>query len=387
MSKVVQRTVSPELGADPELFLATSEGVIGAERVIDEKGLQVGDPKYNGPKAVLDGVQLELHPQPSTCRQSLASSLASIFIALQTKLTAEGGKVKASFDPVVTVSKKEMDSLSDAAKTLGCTPSLNTHNPKATVRLAKKDERMRSAGGHLHFGLRGYDVLMKLLKDKKEVGKLTDLFDVLVGLPSVLIDRDPNQAKRRRVYGRAGEYRLPPHGIEYRTPSNFWLRHYYLLSYIFGQGRQAINIWAESQPEFLKWYYDDKNQNWNGRVKPTVDFASELLALIDMPTVVKAINRNDLELAQAEWEKVAPFLKEYLPQDTLNGGVHGASLENFNYFAEKVQSNGLAYWFPRDPMAHWSATTGDEWPGRRGFESFLAGTVASKRLSSLKKAA
>jgi hypothetical protein len=49
------------------------------------------------------------------------------------------------------------------------------------------------------------------------------MLDATIGVMSVLLFRNPEEKQRREFYGRAGEYRLPPHGLEYRVLSNAWL--------------------------------------------------------------------------------------------------------------------------------------------------------------------
>ena len=44
--------------------------------------------------------------------------------------------------------------------------------------------------------------------------------DILLGLPSVLLDPDE---RRKQLYGKAGAMRFKKYGAEYRTLSNFWL--------------------------------------------------------------------------------------------------------------------------------------------------------------------
>lgn len=367
------RLVTPNLGTDPELFLAASDGdIIGAERVIDKEGLkmpqqldpQTGKPMVNR-NIVLDGVQLELHPAPSTCRQSLAAGLAILFQNLRNALATREDGVRASFEPVVHVSKKEMDQLSDAAKTLGCAPSLNAAKANATVKVAKRDALMRSAGGHIHMGIGALRPLLAA-DNGKGAKPLVDLFDILCGLPCVLLDRDPNAAKRRRVYGRAGEYRLPAWGIEYRVPSNFWLRNYLLMHFVTGQLTQALDVWTYSTHEAATAC---------GGKASSFNFAADLTKRVDMKNVHKAINRNDLELARREWKKVAAWIEEHVPTYPIYGkGLSsGIQLLNFDYFAEVIAEKGLQYWFPDDPMVHWCGS-GRNRPGVGGFESYMFGS-------------
>lgn len=350
------------LGCDPELFLTNADGIIGAEKVIDSKGILAS----NG-AAVLDGVQLELHPAPSTCRQTLAANIANIFQAISTALTHRTDGIKVSFDPVVTVSKKELDTLSEQAKKLGCSPSLNTHKPNAILKVAKCNERMRSAGGHLHLAA-GPQFHGPLGPDRKPTDnadtiRFVNLLDIFVGLPSVLIDRDPNASKRRRVYGRAGEHRLPPYGVEYRTLSNFWLRNYILMSFVFGQARQAYNVYMSSTP-------GKKFDYIKGQYIPEFDFYADLLKRIKMKDVAKAINRNDLDLAWKLWDEVSAFIIEFHPSSF--DGVCSTNINNFNWWAKDIAEHGLEKWFPDDPLTHWCAK-GMNPPGWAGFESYISG--------------
>lgn len=349
----------PYLGCDPELFIATDKGIVGAERVIPKAGLIARGWASNS-KIVLDGVQLELHPPPCTCRQSLGAYIGRLFADFERALKDKNGGFKASFDPVISVSKKELDSLSDEAKVLGCAPSLNSYDPKATIKVSKRNARVRSAGGHIHIGFASR-VVKSLLKTDRVV-KMVQLLDVLVGLPCVLIDRDPNQAKRRRVYGRAGEYRLPPHGIEYRVPSNFWLHHYYLMHFVTGMCRLACNVFVVSYTPSCKGF----------------NFADDLLSKVNIKKVVRAINRNNYDLALEQWLPVAAWIDEHVPS-SVSSGLWSGLTDDFLYFAEKVHEKGLKYWFPADPLDHWVRNkTGT--PGAGGFESFLVTKVQRERL-------
>ena len=59
-------------------------------------------------------------------------------------------------------------------------------------------------------------------------------------MPAVLLAGNWDAGCRRQFYGLAGEFRLPPHGLEYRTLSNFWLYHRSLAHLVFGVARAAF---------------------------------------------------------------------------------------------------------------------------------------------------
>jgi hypothetical protein len=341
----VLRLVSPTLGCDPELFLTQKGKVIGAEKVIPELGLSA---PYS--KVVLDGIQVELNPMASTCRQSLAYGLGQAFLALHTQL-AKMDKIEASFHQIVEVDQSELDSLSDKAKLLGCAPSLNAYDATATIGVDPNTYKKRSAGGHIHLGLTSYTNLMKHRE------RLVPLLDILVGNTSVLIDRDPGNAERRQVYGRAGEHRLPAHGLEYRTLSNFWLRGYPLMSGMFGLARLACDVLANTL-----------SVNAAGR-SHYIEAEPDLLAAVDLEAIRRAIDTNDLALAKENWKPVRDYL--YKHTQHYGSGIYGGNLNAFDHFIEVIDEKGLNAWFPKDPMVAWCA----ERMTSVGWENFLSTKV------------
>lgn len=351
--KVIYTSVT--FGCDPELFLSNGEKIIGSERVIPANGI-LGDPNYGtGNKSIQDGVQLEINPTPSTCRQSLAGNIGAIFRQLNHHLVENGKGAKLSFDAVVTVDKEELDALSEKARKLGCQPSQNFYDAKATINVDPDTYDKRSAGGHIHLGL-GSQML-------KHRSKLVPVLDVVLGNTCVLIDRDPNAAERRQVYGRAGEHRLPRHGLEYRTLSNFWLRSYQLMSLVMGLSRLATCI--------VGTYYNNGIYD-----NPPWDAGADLLKRVNLNDIRDAINNNDLDLAQKNFSKVREFIGEYV--NPIGTGLDRTNLAQFDYFVQKVQEKGLEYWFPQDPVEHWVRLNTSV-----GAERFLAGKVAGEMKGSI----
>lgn len=328
--------IMPTFGCDPELFISTSEGVVGAEKFIQ-------DGEVHG--CVLDGVQIELNPTPCTCRQSLGYYIGMAMKDLKRHLLTKSG-AKVTFDAVVTVSQKELDSLSDKAKVFGCAQSYNAYMPpeKAAITVNPASYLKRSAGGHIHVGLDAYPII----KSKREM--LVPIFDIFVGNTSIMIDRDPEAVERRKVYGRAGEYRLPTHGIEYRTPSNFWMRNYALFGLVFGLTRMACSVLHSG-------------------------LAPEIIDAINIDEVRDAINGNDLALAQSNWKIVRSFIKEH-KSNYNNMGIAHNTLDAFDFFCHKVQENGIGYWFPEDPLEHWIGIHTNYMD--KGFESFILDKVTPK---------
>ena len=314
------------LGCDPEFFITREGQVIGSEKVLNEKPLVL-----NNSKVVMDGVQVELNPPPNTCRANLINAIKSAMIVLNDHLKKTG--CSASFETSITLSKKELESLSAASRRFGCEPSFSTDPKAKSVGLVKNQENIKSrcAGGHIHFGT--YHAY-KMGKDYGPIAydpSVIVLLDVLLGNTCVLLDRDEGNKKRRKTYGRAGEYRLPPHGIEYRTLSNFWLRSIPLTSLVFGLARQVVSIWL------------------NDRMFGT-NHANEIVAMVDLKKVQKAINSNNLNLAWENWNKVKDKFFNLFP--TSGGDYQGNSemplskeRENEFYFLIK---EGIDKFWPKD---------------------------------------
>lgn len=331
-------------GTDPEIFLTANGKVVGSERVIPPEGVVhhkvPGNYQQGGPSgAVRDGIQVELVVPPTHCRAWLASEICVAFQRLAKKL--EGTPFQVSFAQVVDVDKSELEALSKDSRTLGCQPSQNWYEPDAKIGVDPETYTKRSAGGHIHLGLPPHIIA--------ERTKLPPLLDILVGNTSVLIDRDPGAAERRQVYGRAGEFRTPRHGLEYRTLSNFWLRSKELVSLVFGLSRLAVWVLDTSLDPINGWPADH-----------------ELLATVKKSDIVNAINKNDLDLARKNFEGVSKFIAEHMPKP-VEAGLDGPRLDAFNHFIKRIDEKGLDYWFPQtDLLAYWR-TVGYS----NGWEKFL----------------
>lgn len=322
-------------GADPELFLQRNGKILGSEKVIPPQGLKSGT--YSNALVIRDGVQVELNPYPSTNFRVLGRSIEIALELLQVHLRKLNEGVSINWQEVVEVEQEELDSLSPQSSLLGCAPSKNWYGIYKISDEAKKS-RVRSAGGHLHIGLkRNYDApLAKLYKDRED---LVPFFDIFVGNTCVLLDRDPLASTRRQVYGRAGEYRdenvadvetgtvAPHHGIEYRTLSNFWLRNYTLMSLVFGLANIAISAYAD---EVLR---------------------AEVMEVVHIGRTLKAINNNDAVLAAENFEALKPFLLRHLPPTGFP--LRPDTVEKFSAFAQDIQINGLGKYFDTNVVEAW----------------------------------
>lgn len=313
------KRVSVVYGTDPELFFEQNGRIIGAEKVIPPGGLKPGRSVF--PTVVLDGVQVELHPAASRELRVLGRNISIAFELIFRQLR-KTPKVRLSSARMVDVGKAELESLSPESRILGCNESKNIYGNKPLT-CDPETYTWRSAGGHLHFGLPA---------DLWEVREsFIAPFDIFIGNTCVLLDRDAGMAARRENYGRAGEYREPTYGVEYRTLSNFWLRAYPLVSLVFGLADIAFSVVSDPYLE------------------------AELIEVVDIGKVVEAIDTNNYDLARENFKTIQPFLAKHLPP---SGFVLSPStLNRFLTFADMVNVHDLEFFFEEEPLTHWTKLT------------------------------
>jgi hypothetical protein len=320
-------------GSDPEMFLTRNGQVIGSERVIPEVGIGLG-----GGKIIRDGIQIELNPYGGDSLRH-RGYLRNLLVSVKQHVPAD---VSVSFEQVVDVPQEEFAALSPQSGVLGCMPSLNAYGIPPLRVDENGPQPPRSAGGHIHVGFTGAPTIMDYRRD------LIPLMDIIVGNQAVLLDREPRAAERRKLYGRAGEYRIPRYGIEYRTQSNWWLHSPGTCELVFGLTKTAVDI-----------LFVSVNKAYEG-VAP-----DDMLAnMIDINLVIKAIMNNDKDLAWSNWQTIKEFLSKWVPNQTCYPLRSGT----FDLF-EKLVASGL----PKvDSLALWSHP---DWNTKYGYLSLLAGKL------------
>jgi hypothetical protein len=201
------------MGADPEIFVADKDNnLIPSFSFLTDKYNPIrsenGTPIYN------DGCQAEFNCYPSViideCLDSLKDGMASILNAAR-KLDKSAKLLPL---PVVPVSLEWLATLDPALSQFGCSPSYNIYDISgAAIDGVRCPFRM--SGGHLHFGVGELDPAL--------ITKIVKALDAVLGVAFVSLCENLDHPDRRKYYGLVGEFRLPPHGLEYRTLSNAWL--------------------------------------------------------------------------------------------------------------------------------------------------------------------
>lgn len=217
------------VGADPELFLTDLEG--NYKSAVGQIGGSKRHPlkiTSNGHALQEDNVAVEFNIPPAKSVEDFCKDIKFMLSVIEEKVK---NKFKLSFDPAVLFPPEELDT--PQAKRFACIPDYNvwTDRPTVVPRYPPPLDRLRTAGGHIHIG---WDKPNK--KDRINLIKALDLF---YSVPMSVIET-PNL--RRNLYGKAGCYRSKPYGVEYRTPSNYWLTTKDLQEFVFNSVESAVNF-------------------------------------------------------------------------------------------------------------------------------------------------
>lgn len=235
--------VTMSIGTDPEIFVVNSKGEMMSafsflpnkdKPVLSEKSVRDYSTEDHGSKPVYnDGFQAEFETFSGNC---LSWCVDSTQVGLK-KVLEEARKVdkgaKLTLRNVMEVSHEILDSTKEEFVQFGCSPSLNAYGIEG-----KKDHGrevpFRFAGGHIHLGIGK--------KTDIEVSNIVKSLDMLLALPCVSFFASFDNPIRREYYGLPGEYRLPKHGIEYRTLSNAWLSHPLIMNMVFDYARKIVGF-------------------------------------------------------------------------------------------------------------------------------------------------
>ena len=240
------------IGSDPEMFVVDSKKntLIPAFNFLPSKEKGIVCPN-TGDKLYWDGFQAEFTTCAVGCLQSQLSNIRYMLSLMQREALKYDKNAVISSIPTIDVDINDLINGKEEHVQFGCMPSFNIYGMKG-VEMHGREVPFRSAGGHIHFGC----------------GKLTETqlknvmmaLDAIIGVACVSLFAKQDNPRRRFMYGLAGEYRLPPHGLEYRTLSNSWLCHPFASNIVVDIARKAfmfgfqglLDAWKATQEEVIE---------------------------------------------------------------------------------------------------------------------------------------
>ncbi len=218
------------IGCDPELFLY--DGNKG--EYISALGLIPGDKKK--PHRVkhgavqVDGISAEFNIDPADSRDAFVDSTISVLKELKSMLP-KGVVLRAV--PTIHYGVQRYNFLPDEAKVLGCDPDYIGESRTARPPYERIADEFHGSG-HIHVGwTKGEDPLDK--DHFADCATMVGCLDKYFGW----MNRSLYEG-RRNWYGQPKVFRPKSYGVEYRTPSNSWLRSPQGIRYAYDLTTAAI---------------------------------------------------------------------------------------------------------------------------------------------------
>lgn len=228
-------------GTDPEIFVVDEhDHVLPAYRWLPAKKEATkqwkdgGMSPYRGP-VFWDGFQAEFLPNPAHCLQQVMEFVRNGLVDVHTLARNFDNKARLSIKSEVEVPLTLRMSEKIEHLAFLCSPSYNVYSELQPELPDARSHAWRYAGGHIHMGI-------ALSKDTLVINNLVKKLDAILGVAGVSLAASLDTPQRRKLYGKAGEFRLPKHGLEYRVLSNFWLCSPVIFQLTFMLARAAAKL-------------------------------------------------------------------------------------------------------------------------------------------------
>jgi hypothetical protein len=275
-----------QTGADPEVFAVDGKGrVIPAWQYLPSKDNPIGlegasdsddddDDQYS-PEATAfyDGFQAEFTIRPAHCHDSVNYYIRQGLQLVYKAMRRKHRNAHLTHRTVLDIPAKMMAAAADGHVALGCAPSFNIYEDFMGPQVDNpRDLPIRFAGCHIHLGIGERN------REREYVTRMVRWMDILAGVASVSLLRGLEDPRRREFYGRAGEHRLPPHGLEWRVLSSAALIHPVVQQLLFDLTRMSARMVATGTERVIEL-----------SIKKPVE---RIINDLDVPSARRFIRRN-----------------------------------------------------------------------------------------------
>jgi len=208
-------TANFTFGCDPEVFIKKNGKAASAYGLLP--GNKKNPHKTPGGAIQVDGMAAEFNIDPVPMHDFELFNYRVVQQMREIRDRLPGYNLNVSpvqdFDPEFLASQPE------AATELGCDPDFNAYTLAPNPR-PDGEVPFRTGSGHVHIGW-GADIPVDNEEHVEICANFVKILDMTLGLFMTVIDDEP---RRRDLYGKAGAFRPKPYGVEYRTPSNVWIK-------------------------------------------------------------------------------------------------------------------------------------------------------------------
>lgn len=240
-------------GTDPEIFAFKADGTVlpaweylQSEETAERWYQKTVDPEEI--KRFWDGVQAEFCPPAGVCLEDMMEGVRNGLKAVREAARQKDNTAELGLSSTAVLSDVQLLSADPKNLAFRCSPSFNVYGDCGNDLPDPLKFNERYSGGHIHLG-----TTRKFTGPV--IGEIVRALDGIVGIAGVSLAAGIDDPRRRRYYGRAGEFRLPEHGLEYRVLSNFWLSHPAIAHLVFGLFRHAAKL-GQSGLYGLYWEAD-----------------------------------------------------------------------------------------------------------------------------------
>lgn len=229
------------IGSDPELFIfntKTKKVVSAIDLIPGAKGTPYTEGLPEGFGLQTDNILAEFNIPPTSSKYEFISHIEYMKDYIRGFVRNINSDLDILCQASAKVPAKELKH--PQAKEFGCMPDYSIYHEGPNVVSSAKRTTLRSCGCHIHVGYENpnIDTSIEMLR----------YIDAYVGIPSILYDTD---TERRKLYGKAGCFRLTSYGFEYRTLSSYWITEVKTMEFIWNQLERALTAFTlgRSLPE------------------------------------------------------------------------------------------------------------------------------------------
>lgn len=222
------------IGADPEVFLHNAAGdIVSGYGIIP--GTKRNPHKVPFGAIQLDGMAAEFNIDPASTAEEFVHNISTVKKELFSYLPSGWGFATRCTH---TFSPEYMAQQPEATLVLGCDPDFDGQTQQQNI-LKVPVDGLRTVAGHVHVGWEGAEEEDTETKhcNAATVARQLDFF---LGMHDIIYSH-PDSWMRRTLYGRASAYRPKSYGMEYRTPSNYWIFSEKLMTEVFNLTQAAFN--------------------------------------------------------------------------------------------------------------------------------------------------
>lgn len=202
------------VGADPEFFLSKNGEFVSAHDLVP--GTKDKPFKLKNGAVQVDGTAVEFNIDPACTSDEFCTNIESVLKQIREIVDP---CFKFEFKPSVRFEQGYFRRIPLYARRLGCDPDYSSITGAVNPR-PKAVGSLRTGAGHIHIGW-GTNLDIGDADHLWDCRLVVNTLDRCLGCYQSVWDKDK---ERKKMYGKKGAFRPKPYGVEYRVPSNAWVK-------------------------------------------------------------------------------------------------------------------------------------------------------------------